>query len=66
MIPLKNNYDIKEEKIVIMKEGNITSSNLNEKEIKEIKKNNQDYINIKKLFQEKLIQEYYRTSNVSE
>jgi len=61
-----NNYDIKEEKIVIMKEGNITSSNLNEKEIKEIKKNNQDYINIKKLFQEKLIKEYLRTSNVSE
>ena len=33
-----------------MKEGSIINSNLSEKEIKEIKANNQDYINITKLF----------------
>ena len=61
-----NNNDIKEEKIVIMKEGSIINSNLSEKEIKEIKANNQDYINITKLFQEKFIKEYFKAQNISE
>ena len=61
-----DNNDINEEKIVIMKEGNIINSNLTEEEIKEIKTNNQEYINIKKLFEEKFINEYLRTLNKSE
>ncbi len=49
-----------------MKEGSIINSNLSEKEIKEIKANNQDYINITKLFQEKFIKEYFKAQNISE
>ena len=44
------NFNNKEEKIVIMKEGNIINSNLTEEEIKEIKLKNEEYINIIKLF----------------
>ena len=58
------NFDNKEEKIVIMKEGNIINSNLTEEEIKEIKLKNEEYINIIKLFKEKFIKEYFKEINI--
>jgi len=50
-----------DEKIVIMKEGNIIQSGLTEEEIKKIKENNEDYINAIKLFREKFNKEYTKT-----
>ena len=58
------NFNNKEEKIVIMKEGNIINSNLTEEEIKEIKLKNEEYINIIKLFKEKFIKEYFKEINI--
>ena len=58
------NFDNKEEKIVIMKEGNIINSNLTEEEIKEIKLKNEEYINIIKLFKEKFIKEYFKEISI--
>ena len=54
------NFD-NNEKIVIMKEGNIINSNLSEEEIKNIKENNGEYINSIKLFREKFMNEYSKT-----
>ena len=54
------NFD-NNEKIVIMKEGNIINSNLSEEEIKNIKENNEEYINSIKLFREKFMNEYSKT-----
>ena len=58
------NFNNKEEKIVIIKEGNIINSNLTEEEIKEIKLKNEEYINIIKLFKEKFIKEYFKEINI--
>ena len=58
------NFNNKEEKIVIMKEGNIINSNLTEEEIKEKKIKNEEYINIIKLFKEKFIKEYFKEINI--
>ena len=55
-----------EKRIVIMKEGNVINSNLSEEEINEIKKNNNEYINSIKIFNEKIIPEYYKGINIEE
>jgi hypothetical protein len=49
-----------------MKEGNIINSNLSEEEINEIKKNNDEYINSIKIFNEKIKPEYYKSINIEE
>jgi len=61
-----DNNDINEEKIVIMKEGNIINSSLSEEELNDIKLNNKEYINIVKIFYDKFIPEYYKSINNSE
>ena len=65
-INYNNNSDIKEGKIVIMKEGNIINSNLTPEEIKEIRTNNSEYINIIKLFREKFMGEYLKSKDIPE
>ena len=54
---------INEEKIIIMKGGNIINSNLNEEELNNICLDN-DYINAKKLFKEKFLNEYSKNMNI--
>ena len=55
----------KNEIIIIMKEGNIINSKLNEEEIKEIKKN-KEYNEMMQLYKEKFLYEYYNSINISE
>ena len=62
----ENNNNMNEKRIVIMKEGNVINSNLSEEEINEIKKNNNEYINSIKIFNEKIIPEYYKGINIEE
>jgi hypothetical protein len=62
----ENNNNMNEKRIVIMKDGNIINSNLSEEEINEIKKNNNEYINSIKIFNEKIIPEYYKGINIEE
>jgi len=60
---LDKDNNVSEEKIVFMKEGNIIKSNLTEDEIKDIKINNQEYINLIKIFHEKFIPTFIKSIN---
>lgn len=57
-------YSNKNEKIVMMKEGNIINPKLKEEEIIEIKKN-KEYNEMMQLYKEKFISEYNRSINIS-
>ena len=60
-----NNDDINEEKIIIIKEGNIINSNLSNDEINEIK-SKKEYKDMIKIYKAKIIIEYYKSLNVNE
>ena len=60
------NFDdnIKNEKIVMMKEGNIINGNLSDDDINKIK-NDQVYNDLIKLYKDKFIPEFYKPINIS-
>ena len=57
IFPLSDNYEIKNEKIVMMKNDIIINSLLSEDEIEKIK-SNKEYNDIIKVYQEKLFPEF--------